>query len=233
MKIIVDYDNLHPLDRENGLPYFAQKMLSSLDRTLTALPNDLTIRIYGGWYADRAFTRSAQAVAADIATNFPMTFNGLKTKKPILVRAEQAVALEAAPSERLYYTYRQKSPQYNLKVLEDAEIGCTETSCPRDLFRKAFRKRKCPQSSCPATNPSIIVRSEQKLVDTMMAIDLGTLAESQEHIVLASADHDLWPAILALLYRGIRITHLLPNNQTSFVSNFIPQRFGTYTFTYI
>ena len=61
------------------------------------------------------------------------------------------------------------------------------------------------------TPGAVLQRAEQKLVDSMMVVDLLHLAEvTPEPLVVVSADDDLWPGIRFALLRGTRVIHVVP-----------------------
>ena len=56
-----------------------------------------------------------------------------------------------------------------------------------------------------------MAREEQKLVDSMLVVDLVHFAETtDEPLVVVSADDDLWPGIRFVLLRGANVIHVIP-----------------------
>ena len=57
----------------------------------------------------------------------------------------------------------------------------------------------------------MLAREEQKLVDSMLVVDLVHFAETtDESLVVVSADDDLWPGIRFALLREARVIHVIP-----------------------
>ncbi len=57
----------------------------------------------------------------------------------------------------------------------------------------------------------MLAREEQKLVDSMLVVDLIHFAETtDEPLVVVSADDDLWPGIRFVLLRSARVIHVIP-----------------------
>ena len=57
----------------------------------------------------------------------------------------------------------------------------------------------------------MLAREEQKLVDSMLVVDLVHFAETtDEPLVVVSADDDLWPGIRFVLLRGANVIHVIP-----------------------
>ena len=56
-----------------------------------------------------------------------------------------------------------------------------------------------------------MARAEQKLVDSMLVVDLTHFADTTDQpLVVVSADDDLWPGIRFVLLRGARVIHVIP-----------------------
>jgi uncharacterized LabA/DUF88 family protein len=58
----------------------------------------------------------------------------------------------------------------------------------------------------------LLVRDEQKMVDTLLVADVAELALAQRaaHIVIVSSDTDMWPAVLLALRMGSNVLHIHP-----------------------
>ncbi len=61
----------------------------------------------------------------------------------------------------------------------------------------------------------VFYRSEQKLVDSMITVDLIHFAMNKsESLVLVSGDDDMWPGIRYALLQDASIIHLVPKVTT-------------------
>jgi uncharacterized LabA/DUF88 family protein len=63
----------------------------------------------------------------------------------------------------------------------------------------------------------LLYRTEQKLVDTMIAADLFALhLQSSRRIAVVTSDDDLWPPIKLLLQLGVQVFHIhtIPGRRT-------------------
>jgi uncharacterized LabA/DUF88 family protein len=77
------------------------------------------------------------------------------------------------------------------------------------IVREFFSSGKCPQPSCDRKLNQFILRSEQKLVDTMLVSDLVYLAHTGEPcVVILSSDDDMWPGMLLAMSYGMRVVHV-------------------------
>lgn len=68
--------------------------------------------------------------------------------------------------------------------------------CPVAGLRPFLGDDACPVEGCAVAPSTVLVRAEQKLVDSMMVVDPAYLAQTTaEPLILVSADDDLWPGI--------------------------------------
>jgi uncharacterized LabA/DUF88 family protein len=201
-----------------------QKTVRLLDvavKILTQLPKPnaqelglCEIRLYGGWYEMETMTKKAQALFVSIQKEFPKVIN-LPNKSegstPINISALLAVALNEDPSRLLFNTFRKKGGVNNVRIQKKEDIGCLKNDCTLLHLRNFLKNGKCPAVSCSVAHGSLLYRSEQKLVDTMLSCDL-LYAEKQgfDHIVVVSDDDDFIPAIHTLLLRGAPVVRAHP-----------------------
>ena len=88
--------------------------------------------------------------------------------------------------------------------------------CPVAGLDPFMRDDTCPVEGCAVAPSTVLVRAEQKLVDSMMVVDLAYLAQTAaEPLILVSADDDLWPGIRFALLHGARLTHVVPRRGES------------------
>jgi hypothetical protein len=74
-----------------------------------------------------------------------------------------------------------------------------------------LRDSQCPELGCLVDVAAVLTKPEQKLVDTMLTVDVLHLARTTgEAIAVVSADDDVWPGIQAALLYGARVTHVHP-----------------------
>jgi uncharacterized LabA/DUF88 family protein len=86
-----------------------------------------------------------------------------------------------------------------------------------DLVSRFVKKEKCPDLACAVTAEQALKKREQKLVDTLLACDIVTLAVSGvKEIVLVSSDDDFWPAIHAAASFGTKIIRILTRSPSLF-----------------
>lgn len=90
-----------------------------------------------------------------------------------------------------------------------SDAGCTDPNCPLIAAYKFFTNHRCPVDTCKITPVALFHRTEQKLVDTMIAADLFSLQlQARRQIALVTSDDDLWPPIKLLLRLGVEVLHI-------------------------
>lgn len=131
----------------------------------------------------------------------------------------------------LTHTYRRRSLPPRLRCIATPFPNCAEPShCPVARVEPFIRDGACPADGCVVTPGAVLERAEQKLVDSMITIDLVHLAEAtSESLVVVSADDDLWPGIRFVLLRGARIVHVVPRRGGSTPDRYRRLRTAKYT----
>lgn len=212
MQVIVDYNNIDLAVRRHGLKYLAELIAHTLGPLAVGKYRRLHLRLYDGWYRAQSPTPLAQSTSAEVQRDFPMMVAlPVPNAQPVraVVAAEMAYSLHCDPNSHIWHTFRPRSGQANVSCNSTTAAGCVSSQCKLSELPHFFRSRRCPDEHCSVTTEALIVRNEQKLVDSMMATDLLSFhLSSQEELVVVSSDDDLWPAIRLLLHRGHTIYHI-------------------------
>jgi hypothetical protein len=215
--VLVDYDNLLEEHKRQGLPAIAEAICAAIG--VAALRDDprLRLRLYDGFYEERALTRRAQQIAADAAAHFPSVVRHKDGAHDILVRTsmEPAYSLIADPAKHLWYTFRPKGPAANLRCRPAASVGCTDSGCPMSVVFNVFRRGRCTQPSCTLPSKDLIHQPQQKLIDTMLTADLICLAQRENRLAIVSSDDDVWPGIQAACAMGATVFHVHTRDRTT------------------
>ena len=230
MHVVVDYNNVDGHIRRNGVKYLAERIARCLGSNVLAGHRRLSLRLYDGWYRVQSLTQLAQTVSADIQNTFPITVSlpaGKGQTVTAIISAEMAFSLHCDPNNHIWHTYRPRSGQSNITCKRPASAGCTSSNCILAVLPQFFAQQKCPNPSCTITPQDLIVRNEQKLVDTMMSTDLiSRHLSSPEELVIVSSDDDLWPIMRLLLQRGHKLYHIhtkLHRTTPPFYARSVPQ----------
>jgi hypothetical protein len=216
VQILIDYDNLPERVISQGLAFVVEQAVQRAARPGSTGFHRAHARLYGGWYGGPSLTANAQLLVAEIFRDFPrvvpLSLDG--TLHRVVATAELALSMVCAPSEHLWDTYRRKAPPQNLKSAHPIDLGCRDINCPLVGVHEYIKTRRCPSRACAIDVGSMIYRGQQKMVDTMLAVDLLHHAREPDvtgqPIVLISNDHDYWPPMRAALHLGSPVTQVDP-----------------------
>lgn len=219
MEVLVDYSNLSRGDRSRGPTFVIDKVIAALGYPLLHGQSRIQFRLYDGWYDNRTPTRRAQSVSAEILANFPSTrtLTDGRNSATLVVNAELAYSLKVDPSTHLWHTFRLRGVPKDLSCRDPVAVGCTVNPCMLLTTHSFFSSQVCPSPGCTMTPIDLIRRSEQKLVDTMLASDLFFMHVLRlPRAAIVSSDDDMWPPIKTVLDLGMHVIHVhtLPAHRT-------------------
>jgi hypothetical protein len=224
MRILVDFDNIPQLLRHRGVAEIASRILCTLGDDTLSQESSVHMRFYGGWYRSRMLSRVAQSLSAEVQREFPQyhpVFIGGKRSR-IKVSGELALSLEFESSRHLWHTYRTRDYPSDLHARHPNNFGCSDPGCPSLVVYSLLNNQKCPRDGCDKRPEDIFYRGSQKLVDTMIAMDVAYLSSKDgSNICLVSSDDDFWPAIRFAVFTGATVFHVHPRtarNQTDYDS---------------
>jgi hypothetical protein len=209
---LVDYDNVPELERNRGPVHVVTRIVDSLGPLLPH-ETEIRFRLYGGWFQGANLSRRAQQLLPMLQSNFPRTMTPAAGGTPLLVRAEFALALESAPGRYLTHTYRDRALPTNVRCTSLPYRGCrAPAACPIAPLEALLRDGQCPELHCSVGLEAVLTKPEQKLVDTMLTVDVLHLARvaAANRIVVVSADDDIFPGIQAALLLGAQVVHVHP-----------------------
>ena len=233
MIALIDYDNLDFLDRRHGVRHVINGLLQALGRQRLAGEREMNCRLYGGWFDEISLSPHAQRLLPDLRGEFPssMAVTDQDGTQIMLVRAQLALALACDPRVELTHTYRRRSLPRRIQCVAAPFPDCANPShCPIASLEPFIRDEACPVDSCSVTPRLALKRAEQKLVDSMIVIDLVHLAEvTSECLVVVSGDDDLWPGIRFVLLRGARVVHVVPRHGRSASDRYLRSKTARYT----
>jgi len=219
LEVLVDYNNVREADRRKGVVFVVDTVVQALGTKHVGEIQRILFRVYDGWYENTTPTRKAQEVGAELLAKMPMTFtlgSGVEQVK-VLVNAELAYSLKSAPAQHIWHTYRPTYYPGDIRCRDPHSAGCTDSQCPLAAMQYLLKHRCCPKAGCNITPEAFLYRSQQKLVDTMIATDLFALhLQSSRKVAVVTSDDDLWPAIKLVLQLGVQVLHIhtIPNRPT-------------------
>ena len=210
MILLIDYDNLPRSLRAGNLRQVIEILLAKLDSPTVASINRISCRLYGGWLRKKILSRKAQRLSQQIDQYFPLALS-LTDRANVFVEVELAIALACDPQHVFTHTFRLRSkPEFQVKRFPLKE--CVKPSTCRIFNVNTFvYDNVCPKVNCNVTPETAFYRAEQKLVDSMIVVDLVHYAIHQrERLVIVSGDDDMWPGIRYALLQNALITHVVP-----------------------
>lgn len=214
MTLLVDYDNLHLLMRRRGARHAITSLVEALGLWQPAWGRRVTCRLYGGWLHGSSLSRDAQRLIPDVQREFPRSIRVRSTggAHAVICEVQLARSLACDPAVVLTHTYRPRSLPRRLQCDSAPFSGCVAPSqCPIAPLEPFISNTKCPVTNCSVEPETVLARAEQKLVDSMLIVDLVHFADTMPRpLVVVSADEDLWPGIRFALLRGAQIIHVLP-----------------------
>ena len=214
--MLVDFDNL--------CPRFIPGQLSAVVEHLVGVARDallsediepcsrVRIRFYGGWYEDDALTRDAHALVGECAdSSWVFRFRRDQRQYRWIVTQELAFSLVSLPSIHLVHTYRRRQHLRGILATNPVTAGCNPDTCRILGIEEFVRRNRCPDCGTPGS--AILFRTEQKLVDVMLATDMLFLSQYPEMIIcVVSSDDDFWPTLFHVSSLGRRIYHMHREN---------------------
>jgi hypothetical protein len=208
MEILIDYDNVLPHMKKEGLVHLFTRIINSIAERKMHFPEKCRVRMYGGWYEKTSMTQLANELVAEIDDSFPnvVTWACPKEEGKSRVAAEIVKSLEVEPGRILFNTKRKRPFDEKTIVRPGAIENCNKTDCQMGVLVDFFKNRKCSEKSCYKTPGDILIKDEQKLVDTMITADLIHFAKiGSFDLAVVSSDDDLWPGMHTALMYGARV----------------------------
>ena len=238
LRMLVDYDNVDRLERQRGLLNMTTVILGRLPRSV--LPNGVRVaaRLYGGWYRQDRLSRVAQRLAREIERCFPsaVSLNDFGVARRLTVSVELARSLAIDPATNLLNTYRVRGVPANLRFRRFPLPACVrhDGDCSLSETYSFLKHGSCPRRDCPVQLHDVLVRPEQKLVDTMLAADIIHAAVgSRSDLIVVTNDDDLWPAIYTAVNLGVFVHHVHPRRgrrTPELYASTVPSNYSQYSF---
>lgn len=159
------------------------------------------IRLYSGWMTNNQYTQKASVILQTLGSEkfFPVVID----KKIIQGEIELVNSLNSIDSLVWGDTYVRRKGLPRLRIeRETLNSYCSQEkpNCPAQLLEKfsKTRNKKCFVEGCDVINSEAFITGAQKMVDTMMTIDIVDYSSKQsvKKICVFSDDTDLLPPIM-------------------------------------
>ena len=215
---LIDYDNLG-LSEVSEIKSFLDQIISIfyekdlLDKMSHTIFN---VRLYGGW--DELVNddydgvkNQASRKALDLTNFIDGHYPDVSIKPKYSVNVSLIHSLAIRPHAIYPFTYRKRETLSRIHVCSKEDACCDGSTQHIDYLKKLKKHSKCPL--CNKKSSINIWTSEQKLVDTMLAMDLSFFAQTdpQAMLVLISDDDDFIPVMFQQGMLNKKIFHITRN----------------------
>ncbi len=209
--VLVDYDNVErPLLRA-GPVAFARLLIPLIPEAVLAKHDAVQVRLYGGWRTLGVLTTVAQNLVPDIRNQSPAMVAVPKSGGQHQLRfsvelADGLIGLNAPLQETL-------AKDRDLRKFRSRRgwPECADSAnCGFAQFVGVSYSTACGKAGCSSQLSDVLVRDEQKMVDTLIVADIAfqSLSQRASDIVVVSSDTDMWPGVLLALRSGCSVTHI-------------------------
>ena len=191
---------------------------------------DITVRTYGGWWREELASEARFSATQLYPEHCPALIR--TTGHYWRVRFEFADSLLLPRGVRcnvpdIKHTVIGR-PAPPLSISKALGGTCGEPNCEITRCRRwIFQRRGCTRNACPQMFSQVWVRTEQKQVDTHLAVDLMQLCcfwHENVHVALISDDVDFLPALVAssVTTRSAEsLTHVRMEGRATYLDNFL------------
>lgn len=201
--VIIDFDNYFGSDVSKLSPEsmeFSFSEIVNLCEIKFAGVEYVNIRLYGGWYKETSLTKQASSLQ-QILYNVNV-FPKVKDGKIIKGEIEMVSSLHDIPEFTWGHTHKEtdgiKRVRINHECVDDLCNGNRE-NCPKFILYKFTDKKdkKCAVSGCENVQKNVFKGVEQKMVDTIIACDVLSMADNDSihGLILISDDQDHFPSL--------------------------------------
>lgn len=210
--IFVDYDNVERNLTTAGPIGVARILTSAIPEAVAVRYHSVGVRLYGGWRSSGTLTIAAQKLSPQIHAGSPSILNRtfgqtVKQVKLSVELADRPMGWNVSLNETLAKDRALRNFRANPHLLSE----CVDVSaCGMQPYFGLSPGTACNNGGCSSQLTDLLVRDEQKMVDTLIVADLAynVFVEKARDAVVVSSDTDMWPGILLALGAGCAITHI-------------------------
>ncbi|HAQ20068.1 MAG TPA: hypothetical protein DCR40_12690 [Prolixibacteraceae bacterium] len=201
--VIIDFDNFFGTDinriNSESLEFAFSEIVNLCEIKFKEFER-ISIRLYGGWYNEMSLTKQASSLQQLLynVSVFPKVQNG----KIIHGTIEMISELYGVPDFTWGYTYKESNGIKHVRIdFDNVDEICSNNrqTCPKFILYKFTKSKEktCPVEGCNSIHKNIFKGVEQKMVDTLIACDILTIAEDEvtKGMVIISDDQDHFPSL--------------------------------------
>jgi uncharacterized LabA/DUF88 family protein len=216
--VLIDYDNVDQSITRAGPIECAKILVQLVPETIVAKYDAVTVRLYGGWRENGSLTRLAQTIVPEIRRQSPTVIptnskHGASSLRLIVQLADSPIGSNIPFDQTLA---RERSLR-RFRAAPSKLADCRDiANCGMRGFYRLDHLSPCANEACGSVLGDLLVRDEQKMVDTLLVCDIAHQAYSvrASDIVVVSSDTDIWPGIHLALKGGCRVLHVHPKPST-------------------
>lgn len=212
IRILVDYDNLDQSLRGAGPIAVGRILAAKLPDTELSGFSGFEVRLYGGWRSGGNLTTSAQRLTPIIHAGAPTIVNRRIDQTARQMRLSIVLAdRPLGPGGTLQETLAKNRSLRQFRAEPQFLSECVDiTGCAMRSYYSLSPTTGCANAACNSKLGSLLVRDEQKMVDTLIVADMAydVFVNKTSALAVVSSDSDIWPGILLALGAGCRIMHI-------------------------
>lgn len=213
LTMLIDYDNVDPSLTRAGPISLAKSLVQTIPANTLGQYNTLRARLYGGWRVQGALTVSAQRLVPDMRSGSPTIIsNPTRTSgMPLRLIVEFAegplgtgvILEETLVKDRTLRKFRALPTPWT-------ECQSPTRNCGMAHVDSFAHDTQCSTQGCTNRLGKILVRDEQKMVDTLLVADIAhqALVQRANDVVVVSSDVDMWPGVLLAAHAGCNVIHV-------------------------
>jgi uncharacterized LabA/DUF88 family protein len=212
LSILIDFDNVDTAIRQGSVVTMAKSIVASIPKSVLDQYQDLNVRLYGGWRSQGTLTTQAQRIVPDIRKNSPTVISvgigdssasmGLQVNLADSPIWQGPILTDMLVKDRDLRKFRSRQSPWS---------DCANhLVCGMSQLAALTYSTACQDSHCGATAADVLIRDEQKMVDTLLVSDIAYIAlkDKAKDLVVVSSDIDMWPGVLLALNAGCYVTHV-------------------------
>lgn len=235
LKVLIDYDNVPAAVWAPGAVSAAAAICAHLPANVVGSEPELTVRLYGGWKTGSQSTPRAQQLIPQLTAGshifIPRPGHSAGAKQ---IRLVVKLALAPLGSNNQFESTLAKDREVRSFRPKTGMPSCAQpTSCGLGFLSNLSHASRCATPGCNSTPQQMLVRDEQKMVDTLMVADMAhaVFMDGDRDVVVVTSDTDIWPGVLLAIKGGCSVTqvHPKPNGRTSpSLVNMLPSAMSNY-----
>lgn len=214
--ILIDFDNwftkrdLNLYSAEEIQFEFQEIISSSININELSTNDEVELRLYSGWYQESILSQKASILLKNMPQIrlFPIITTDNKIIKGNVLIVD---TLAQVPNFVWRNTLKEKKGLSYIRIDNDKLNNiCSgnRENCPPQILKRISKNKKheCRVEGCNSLNQDLFIKTEQKMVDTMIACDIisYSMEDNISKIVIVSDDIDHFPALAVASQNKLR-----------------------------